>query len=349
MVRPIDKGIKTHLTKGAESSVSKVVVQDGNYDPRPLLQNQRYVNTELASHQSGMWRHFDVGAVIVRETDDFRYSPDSSTCDEHVNTCGLSIIEGAFKMLCGSKNVPTWLAFPAGLFWYELPDDNVEMAAAAFVLRLVKESKLICDISKELFLQGMKGFFVGVDGGGHQVPVHIKFFKNRNPLPIVMPRRAEGFDKPPESLERRRQLDGPPSVFVSYCGELMETGACGVVGGFQLGKDEPPDYVLDLTHYFRWQIPFQDIGHYANAAMAKASGRHFLNAPIIASTVLVNRSFCLSPYPDSRLSFLLAVKKCAQDYGETIADRYLPPDEIVWGCYDGYDPTLAINLFGNRT
>ncbi|MFH1654459.1 MAG: hypothetical protein ABIE74_10475 [Pseudomonadota bacterium] len=346
MTRPIGTNIKTHLGVSNVLGINHSAGEDG-FDQRPLSQSERYKDTKLGSQPSKIWRQFDVGAVIVSEDEDFRYRPLLQTYDQHVNECGLSIIEGALRMLVESKNTPAWLAFPAGLFWCDLSDEKPELDAASAAMRLITSSGSICNLSKKLVLQGMRGFFVGVDGDGHQVPVYMKFLKERNPLPIVMPRRADDNDRPVASLEGRRQLDGPPSVFVSYCGELLKTGACGMVRGFQLGKDDPIDYVLNLTHYFRRTKPFNAISRYATASMAKAS--RILNAPIIASTVLVNRSPCIDPYPSDRHSFLLAVRKNAQSYGTRIAERYLPPDEIVWGLRDVYDVTLAINLFGKRS
>ncbi len=305
----------------------------------------RMQGMKLGSSPFEEWARFDIGSVIVREIEDLNVSY------HDFNLCGLAIIEGSLRLLVESKCAPTWLVYPAGTLFCKMSREDAEREAAELVSALLHTRTDVSNLIETLHQQGMQGMFLGVDDtNGYQVPVYVQALSNDIAV-IPLARRGDRQNylkpyAPPSKYAGSRYIAGSPSVYISYCGEISQTSSGGVVNGFRMGSGEI-DYVLDLSHYFYpTGRPLSGIWNFVGKAMGRAAASDRLDAPVIASTVLVNRRICVNPQA-APTALWFAVRRHAWDLGKDGDARCLRPKSIVWGGVGTrqQDVSLAINLF----
>jgi len=303
-------------------------------------------------------QHFDVGAVVICENADFRYRSwgDRASMNEY----GLEIIRASLRLLVEANAAPSWLALPGGMLFGPLGVDGLaveEEAEKVATSVLLRDSEVEGRLAK-LTRAGLRGVLLGVDsigderemsGEDYEVPVRLAWSK-RGMHVCALARRCDWacYGVPPDAFLGSRYFSGAPSVYIAYCGEIQDTGIGGRLGSIRLGAGQRPEYVLDLSHLFRrpgmmkrrdYQV-MSGIGRFVGRACANGSER--LGAPVIISTVLVNRTPCTDPATDDRKAFWLAVQKKRGRH-----PQYLPPDRIVVGrSGDDGEIRMTINLFG---
>jgi len=295
---------------------------------------------------------------VVCEDADFRYWSQGDCVS--MNEYGRTIIRASLRLLVEANATPSWLALPGGMLFGPLGvdksavEEDAQKVATSVLLRDAEVERCLATLTRS----GLHGVLMGVDsigdeknisGEGYEVPVLLSW-SVRGTQARALARRCDylaDYGEPPEAFHRTRALPGPPRVFVVYCGEIKKTLADGRVKGVPLGDGQVPGYVLDMSHLFRKQgmgtrgnyEAFSGIWRFVGRACANGSER--LGAPVIISTVLVNRTPCTDAATDPRKTFWLAVEKKPGRRAQ-----YRQPDRILVGRPGGTgDITMTINLF----
>lgn len=291
---------------------------------------------------------FDVGTVVVGEVVDFRFG--SAVSLDRFNSCGLLILQRSLELLRHQKQTPTYLALPAGIFRARLKGQAAEGQASTKLRSVLAGAETIADSLKALSQFGLTGVILGIDDEamGPQVPVVLDA---QSGSVRSLARRADTAPREMnDEFRTTRSLPGSPTIYVAYCGEIAMTEAGGIVEGFTLGSGTPPDWVIDLSHLFRAQwmskrhhrTNLSGIANFVLKSCGNRTSASRLDAPVVASTVLVNRRPCLDR--SIRSALWLSARRRADRSGNG-RSRYLPPSRILALADDSGHAALCINLF----